>query len=64
MPIIVNGKLQKNRSYSGVKTVTRTIRAEKSFFDLCDKVAQEKGVTRNDLVIMVLFEYLKENGNG
>lgn len=41
-------------------TVVRGIRAEASFFEMCDDVARENGTTRNTLILTAVNEYCKK----
>lgn len=51
-------KIERNKKGCGIKTVVRGLRAEKSFFDNCDKVAEAEKTTRNELILRVVGEYL------
>lgn len=63
MTVITNGKIFKNNKRTGIKTIVKGIRAEKSFFDKCSLVAKQEGVTRNELIVKVLTEYCDNNTN-
>ncbi len=48
------------------KTVVKGLRADKSFFEKCDRVAKAEQTDRNKLIVRVMTEYCKrkENKNG
>lgn len=37
-----------------------SVRAEKEFWDSCDKVAKIEGTTRNELIVRVVAKYCKK----
>lgn len=43
---------------SSSKTVVKSLRAEKEFFDKCDLVARAEGIDRNKLIVRCVEEYL------
>lgn len=48
------------REMASKRTVVRGVRAEQSFWERCDKVAREKGITRNALILKIINTYLKK----
>jgi predicted DNA-binding ribbon-helix-helix protein len=48
----------------GILTVVRGIRAEQSFFDNCDKVAEIECTNRNELIVRVVKEYCEVHYGG
>lgn len=41
------------------KTVVRGVRASQSFWEKCDKVAVCENITRNELILRVMKEYIE-----
>ena len=60
MSIVVNGELVKNNKHTGIKTVVKSIRAEKSFFDKCNLIAKSQGITCNKLIVKVVSQYCEK----
>lgn len=46
-----------NHKGCGIKTVVRGVRAEQSFFDKCDDIAEAEQTNRNELIVRVVNEY-------
>lgn len=45
------------------KTVVKGIRAEKSFFEMCDSQARAENIDRNKLIVKVVSEYIEMFNN-
>ncbi len=54
---------KRNTKGCGIVTIVRGVRAEQSFWDLCDYVARKENTTRNELIIRVVCAYCEENAN-
>ena len=55
-------KIKRNRVVSnvkgcGVKSYVKSVRAEKEFWDKCDKVCKIEKTTRNELILRVISKY-------
>ena len=56
-------KKPRNKRNSCVETKVIGVRAELSFWEMCDKKAKSENTTRNNLIISVMSEYCGgENG--
>lgn len=45
------------------KTIVKGIRAKPSFWEKCDNVAKSENIDRNKLIIRVVNEYIKKQGD-
>lgn len=55
---------KKKSDNRGKDTVVRGLRAEQSFWDMCDTVALMELITRNELIIRVVIKYCEDKLNG
>ena len=53
-------RIIKNRKGCGIQTQVGSVRAEKEFWDNCDKVAKIERTTRNELIVRVVAKYCKK----
>lgn len=55
-------KILKNSNHKGcgVITVVRGVRAEQSFFDKCDTIADIEDTNRNELIVRVVTDYCEK----
>lgn len=44
------------------RTMVRSLRAEKEFFDKCSLVAKREETNVNELIVRVVSEYIKKKG--
>lgn len=54
----------RNKRGSFVATKVVGVRAEETFWEMTDKVAEAEGKTRNGLIVDIVSEYCEKGGNG
>lgn len=54
---IKNNRICKNARNSFVPTEVKGVRAEKEFWEKCDKVAKVENTSRNELIVRVADKY-------
>lgn len=60
---IEDGRVVRNKRGCGINTVVRGLRAEKAFWDICDKFSAEEGMSRNEFIVRIVSQYcLKKVG--
>ena len=53
-------KKDRRRRGEGVPTTVKGIRAENSFWDMCDSVSKIEGTSRNDFIVGVVSKHCKK----
>ena len=65
---VINGRKARNRRDSNIETRVIGVRGEKQLWALCDKVAEREKMTRNELILIAIYEYCTikdwDNTNG
>lgn len=59
---IENGKKKRNIRNSFVPTSVRGVRAEDTFWEMCENTAKKEGITRNALIVKVVGCYCENKG--
>lgn len=57
-------KKQRNKRNSFVETKVVGVRADLSFWDMCDNKAKSENTTRNNLIVSVMCDYCGVKYNG
>lgn len=59
--IIVNGRKVRNANSSFIPTCVKGIRAEVGFWAKCDDYAKKVGMSRNELFLIAVNDYIERN---
>jgi hypothetical protein len=52
-----NGRVVRKGRNELVKTIVRGVRADSELWELCDLVADRKDISRNELILLAIYEY-------